>query len=112
MISDEVRMLLNRMETNPDEFIADRPSASKWSPLMSSLLGNRPDLEFMFEPEELKALRVCVKHMMQKHVRANIVKQIVGGEEEAQKELDLADSVVYKKRTITQADLLKMKAFK
>lgn len=58
---------------------------------MSSLLGNKPDLEFMFEPEEIGALRACVKHLMQKHVRANIVKQIVGGDDKGQIEINLGE---------------------
>jgi hypothetical protein len=101
MISDEVRMLLNRMRSHPDEFINPEPrgfrtdtlrsNAGKWDTLMTSLIGNKPDLEFMFEPEEIEALRACAKELIQPKIRATIVKQIVGGEDKAQAELDLKE---------------------
>jgi hypothetical protein len=101
MISDEVRMLLNRMRSNPEEFVDPNPrgfradtiraSVGKWDTLMSSLVGNKPDLEFMFDPEEIEALRACAKELIQPKIRATIVKQIVGGEDKAQAELDLKE---------------------
>jgi hypothetical protein len=121
MISDEVRMLLNRMETNPDEFIDPEPkgfradvlraNTGKWDTLMMSLTSDKPELSMMFEPEEIEALRAKAKELIQARIRASIVKQIVGGEDKAQMEMDLTDSTVYKKRTLlTQAELIKMKA--
>jgi len=126
MISDEVRMLLNRMETNPDEFIDLEPkgfrgdslradvlssNAGKWDTLMISLTADKPELSLMFEPEEIEALRAKAKQLIQARIRASIVKQIVGGEDKTQMEMDLTDSTVYKKRTLlTQAELIKMKA--
>jgi hypothetical protein len=46
----------------------------------------------MFEPEEIEALRAKAKELIQARIRASIVKQIVGGEDKAQMELDLANT--------------------
>lgn len=136
MISDEVRMLLNRMKTHPEEFVDPNPrgfradslrsSVGKWDTLMASLLGNKPDLEFMFDPEEIEVLKASAKELVQSKVRATIVKQIVGGEEREQRELDfdphnhVADSARYmataidmqvaKKLNVELGSYLKMKA--
>ena len=119
MISDEVRMLLNRMETNPDEFVdpvahgfvPNTVMPHKWYQLLGALVENKPELSLAFEPEEVEALRSKLKELIQARIRASIVKQIVGGEDKAQMEMDLTDSTVYKKRTLlTQAELIKMKA--
>jgi hypothetical protein len=104
MVSDEVRMLLNRMRSNPEEFVDPNPrgfradtiraSVGKWDTLMSSLIGNKPDLEFMFDPEEIEALRACAKELIQPKIRATIVKQIVGGDEE-QRQMEMEYSHPY-----------------
>jgi hypothetical protein len=119
MISDEVRMLGNRIRSNPEEFYAgtvefgNRPIAKesrKWDSLMNSLVNNKPDMDILFTPEEIKYLRDTLKEVLRPMALATIVKTIVGGEDVAQMELDLEDSTVYNKRTlITQADLLRMR---
>jgi hypothetical protein len=118
MISDEVRMLLNRMETNPDEFVdpvahgfvPNTVMPHKWYQLLGALVENKPELSLAFEPEEVEALRSKLKELIRARVKASIVKHIVGGEDKLQMEMDLTDSTVYKKRAlITQADLLRMK---
>jgi hypothetical protein len=118
MISDEVRMLLNRMETNPNEFFQDRlefgdmyrvRESRTWDSLMNSIIHNKPDLEVLFTPEEIKALRDKASEIARPRALATIVRTIVGGEDKPQMELDITDSTVYKKRAlITQADLLRM----
>lgn len=120
MISDEVRMLGNRMRSNPEEFYAgtvefgNRPIASesrKWDSLMNSLVNDKPDMDILFTPEEIKYLRDTLKEVLRPMALATIVKTIVGGEDVAQMEMDLTDSTVYKKRAlITQAELMKLKA--
>jgi hypothetical protein len=120
MISDEVRMLGNRMRSNPEEFYAgtvefgNRPIASesrKWDSLMNSLVNDKPDMDILFTPEEIKYLRDTLKEVLRPMALATIVKTIVGGEDVAQMEMDLTDSTVYKKRAlITQAELIKLKA--
>jgi hypothetical protein len=120
MISDEVRMLGNRMRSNPEEFYAgtvefgNRPIASesrKWDSLMNSLVNDKPDMDILFTPEEIKYLRDTLKEVLRPMALATIVKTIVGGEDVTQRELDLTDSTVYKKRAlITQAELMKLKA--
>jgi hypothetical protein len=120
MISDEVRMLLNRMETNPNEFFQDRlefgdmyrvRESRTWDSLMNSIIHNKPDLEVLFTPEEIKALRDKASEIARPRALATIVRTIVGGEDKPQMELDIADSVVYQnaKFTVTQADLMRMK---
>lgn len=137
MISDEVQMLLNRMKTHPEEFFNPTPTGfrsdvvrahtnGKWDTLMTSLLNNKADLEFMFDPEEIEALRACAKEAIQERIRATIVRQIVGGEGEAQGELNIeidtyaTDSAKYvasmvdvqtaKKLKMELGNYLKMKA--
>jgi hypothetical protein len=101
MISDEVRMLLNRMETNPDEFFQDRlefgdmyrvRESRTWDALMNSIIHNKPDLEVLFTPEEIKALRDKACEIARPRALATIVRTIVGGEDVAQMELDLANT--------------------
>jgi hypothetical protein len=119
MISDEVRMLINRMETNPHEFTAGQVEfgdryqvreARRWDSLMNSIVNNKPDLEILFTAEEIKALRDTASKVLRPIALGSIVKQIVGGDEDArQMELDIADSTVYRKKAlITKADLLKL----
>jgi hypothetical protein len=101
MISDEVRMLGNRMRSNPEEFYAgtvefgNRPIASesrKWDSLMNSLVNDKPDMDILFTPEEIKYLRDTLKEVLRPMALATIVKTIVGGEDVAQMELDLANT--------------------
>lgn len=120
MISDEVRMLVNRMRSNPDEFFQDRldfgdmyriRESRTWDSLMNSIIHNKPDLEVLFTPEEIKALRDTASEIARPRALATIVRTIVGGEDKPQMELDITDSTVYKKRAlITQAELMKLKA--
>jgi hypothetical protein len=93
------------METNPDEFIDPEPkgfradvlraNTGKWDTLMMSLTSDKPELSMMFEPEEVEVLRSKLKELIRARVKASIVKQIVGGEDKVQMELDLEDSTVY-----------------
>lgn len=105
MISDEVRMLANRMRSNPEEFTNDdlafsglrRVRSRPWDALMRSIVTNDSDLECMFTPEEIKLLRDTAKEILRPRALANIVKQIVGGVDKEQMELDLdaEDPFVY-----------------
>lgn len=91
MISDEVRMLLNRMETNPHEFVdpvahgfvPNTVMPHKWYQLLGALVENKPELSLAFEPEEVEVLRSKLKELIRARVKASIVKQIVGGDEDA-----------------------------
>lgn len=98
MISDEVRMLINRMETNPHEFTAGQVEfgdryqvreSRRWDSLMDSIVNNKPDLEILFTAEEIKALRNTASKMLRPIGLGSIVKQIVGGEEK-QLQMELA----------------------
>jgi hypothetical protein len=78
---------------------------------MNSLVNDKPDMDILFTPEEIKYLRDTLKEVLRPMALATIVKTIVGGEDVAQMEMDLTDSTVYKKRAlITQAELIKLKA--
>lgn len=106
MISNEVRMLSNRMLSHPEEFTNDDLAFSglrriqsnrPWDALMRSIVTNDSDLECMFTPEEIKLLRDTAKEILRPRALANIVKQIVGGEDkESQLDLEFAeDPFVY-----------------
>jgi len=89
MISDEVQMLINRMKSNPEEFTAghlefgtDRYEVrdlGKWDNLMNSIVNCKPDIETIFTPEEIKALRETVFEILRPIALGSIVKTIVGG---------------------------------
>ena len=89
MISDEVQMLINRMKSNPEEFrqeivgIDDSKTMAmkKWTILMNGIVNNRPSLEIIFTPEELKALKQATTEMLRPEALATIVKTIVGGDD-------------------------------
>ena len=88
MISDEVQMLINRMKSNPHEFIAGQVEfgdryrvreSRNWDNLMNSIVNNKPDLEILFTPEEIKALRETATEVLRPIALGSIVKTIVGG---------------------------------
>lgn len=83
MISDEVQMLINRMRSNPEEFTIDQPEfgEKKWALLMSNIVNNKPNLEIMFTPEEIKALRETASEILRPEALATIVRTIVGGDD-------------------------------
>lgn len=88
MISDEVQMLINRMKSNPEEFTAGQVEfgdryqvreSRRWDSLMNSIVNNKPDLEILFTPEEIKALRETATEVLRPIALGAIVKTIVGG---------------------------------
>lgn len=134
MISDEVRMLINRMRSNPEEFAvaqlnfgADRELrvARRWDNFMHSLVNRKPDIELIFNQEELEALRQTASEILRPLALGTIVTHIVGGEEKEQAEFafepeELAQSPRYiasavdiqvaKKLKMELGNYLKMKA--
>jgi hypothetical protein len=97
MISDEVKMLGNRMRSHPEEFTAgtiefgDRymvRESRKWDSFMNSLVNDKPDLDTLFTAEEIKYLKGIAKEILRPMALATIVKTIVGGEDYSQMELD------------------------
>ena len=90
MISDEVRMLVNRMKSNPEEFIGDNINfgdryrvreALNWDRLMNSLINDKPDIRVLFTPEEIELLRETAREVLRPVALGTIVKTIVGGDE-------------------------------
>jgi hypothetical protein len=88
MISDEVQMLINRMKSNPEEFAIDQlrlgegyelRHLGKWNNLMDSLVNQKHDIETIFTPEEIKALRETIYEILRPIALGSIVKTIVGG---------------------------------
>lgn len=122
MISDEVRMLSNRMLSNPEEFITrdlefgDRYEVREtrnWDKLMNSIVNNKPDLACMFTQEEIDHLRATVYEILRPKALGTIVKKIVGGKDDGeyeQKQMEMSYTHPYGTSTITQADILRMKA--
>lgn len=119
MISDEVQMLINRMHSNPEEFAQDiigfedsrTMQMRKWTLLMNSIVNNKPSLEIIFTPEELKALKQAATEILRPDALAAIVKTIVGGEvEHGQTQMEMSYTHPYGTSTITQTDILKMQA--
>ena len=99
-------MLANRMLSHPDEFTSDDLAFDgrrrthierRWDALMRSIVTNDTDLECMFTPEEIKLLRDTAREIIRPKALAKIVKDIVGGEDKKQMELDLdeEDPFVY-----------------
>lgn len=97
MISDEVKMLGNRMRSHPEEFTAgtiefgDRymvRESRKWDSFMNSLVNDKPDLDSLFTPEEIKYLKGIAKEILRPMALATIVKTIVGGEDYSQMEMN------------------------
>lgn len=89
MISNEVQMLINRMRSNPEEFTVEAEfgdsrtrETRNWTLLMSNIVNNKPSLEILFTPEEIKALRETASEILRPNALATIVKTIVGGGEE------------------------------
>lgn len=103
MISDEVRMLANRMKSNPEEFtpsysdFGDRyriRESRQWDNLMNSIVHNKPDIEKLFTHEEIELLRTTASEILRPVALATIVKQIVGGtprDEHEQIEMEYAN---------------------
>lgn len=105
MISDEVRMLANRMKSNPEEFVDNdiafdgtyRPvKRGKWDVMANSLLNRTADLDVMFTPEEIELLRDTMYEITRPIILGAIVKAIISGDdhEKRQMELDLEDPFV------------------
>ena len=97
MISDTVNMLLERMKTNPDEFVN-----SEWDPVADPAWSNEPfsntrwgnlikamyqtGAETMFIDEELEALKKAYGELLRTRCQECIVKELVSNEH--QKEID------------------------
>lgn len=88
MISDEVQMLINRMKSNPEEFASQQLDFSdmyeikrvgKWDNMMNSIVNRRPDIEAIFNAEEIQALRETAFEILRPIALGSIVKSIVGG---------------------------------
>jgi hypothetical protein len=91
MISDEVKMLMNRMRSHPEEFAVDQLNFGadreirrmrRWDNFMNSLVNRKPDIELILNPEEIEALRQTATEILRPLALGTIVKQIVGGDEE------------------------------
>lgn len=105
MISEEVQVLLERMDTFPDEFIkeewdpvlhhgwATEPfSGTRWGNLIATVFttGN----SFMFTEEDLEALKAKYTELIHKQTKEKILKELVSGErvkdlEFSEKQFDL-----------------------
>lgn len=101
MISDEVKMLGNRMRSHPDEFTAgtiefgnrhNLRESRLWDSFMYSLVHNKPDLDILFTPEEVTYLKDIAREILRPMARATIVRTIVGGKDRPQGELDFEET--------------------
>lgn len=127
MISDEVQMLVNRMRSNPEEFVDSeiafdgtyRPvKRGKWDVMANSLLNKTPDLDVMFTPEEIELLRNTMREITRPVILGAIVKAIVCGDDydKRQMELDLEDPFKYtagrNRISIKASDIALLKSIK
>lgn len=114
MISDEVQMLINRMKSNPEEFNASQlefgdtyevRDFGKWNQLINSLVNQKPGLEIIFTPEEIKALRETLYEILRPAALGAIVKTIVGGDSETNLQMEMEYSHPYTSKTQEIRDL-------
>ena len=66
-----IRLLIERMETNPEEFTGD--FSYRWSNIMQDLAKHGP--EFL-DPEDMMALNLKVKEVRRKELNAKIMDEI------------------------------------
>ena len=91
MISEEVQVLLTRMETNPEEFVRSEWNpilnapwnhepfyGTRWGQLMSSILMTGSN--FLFTEDEVVALRDKYSKLLQDKVKENILKELLTNE--------------------------------
>ncbi len=104
-LSDTLRMLIERMQTNPEEFINER-----WDPVQTNAWDDEPfndvrwanfirafyqsGKEFIFDKEEIELLQAHYRKHLRARVEECILKELVGGErqtelQERAKQMDL-----------------------
>ena len=93
-VSEEVFLLLNRIDTHPEEFIAKEvdfvngPPAlhpeTRWGPLVKTLLdpGSHGECDVLFTKDEQKLLKEKLIGMLREKLRENIVQELVSGNRE------------------------------
>jgi hypothetical protein len=72
-MNDGVKILLERMKTNPEEFIdfpKEKHIISKWGEVIS-------DYESYLEPEDLQALKNGLKAIHQQHFTEKVLEKLV-----------------------------------
>lgn len=92
-----IKLLIERMETNPEEFTGDL--SYRWSNIMQDLAKHGP--EFL-DPEDMMALNLKVKEVRRKELNAKIMdeiatqKRLKRAQEEYEDKLKLENSVLAK----------------
>jgi citrate synthase len=81
-----IKLLIERMETNPEEFTGDL--SYRWSNIMQDLAKHGP--EFL-DPEDMMALNLKVKEVRRKELNAKIMDEIATQKrlKRAQEEFDM-----------------------
>lgn len=123
-LSDTLRMLIERMQTHPEEFISER-----WDPVQTNAWDDEPfndvrwshfvrafyqsGKEFIFEKEEIELLQTHYRKHLRARVEECILKELVGGERQTElleraKQMDLpyTTSFTGAKRVMTKAQEL------
>lgn len=119
MISEEVTMLLARMDTHPDEFVNiewNPVSHGAWhfEPFEDVRWGNvikavvQTGKEYLFTPEESTALSEKYQDILRKKCRETILKELINGEKEKEidfraKQLDLPYTTAFTGTAIQKA---------
>ena len=88
MMNEGVKILLERMKTNPEEFIVSEGypyevgSGSKWHKLIESH-------KLYLNPEDNKVLEEALNGLMQQRFTERVMKELLDPHEDTQRELDL-----------------------
>jgi hypothetical protein len=101
-ISEEVRVLIERVSTHPEEFLSENMNLIKgvfvtrrearWSNLVKILLSNelRDERDVLFTKEEQKNFKEALVNLVRRKMKEDILHELVSGERK--KELEDMDS--------------------
>jgi hypothetical protein len=101
-VSPEIQMLIDRLDTHPEEFISNDlnfvnggpalTSYNRWGPLTKVLLDpdSQKERDVIFTKEEQEALTHKLSELLRKRLRENILHELVSGER--QEKLKLTES--------------------
>lgn len=90
-MNDGVKILLERMETHPEEFVIEEGVVAKWDVLISSYEGVLP-------PEDIKAFKEARNVLLQQQFTEKVLEELVDP-----KKLSLEELLIAKRNAIPSA---------
>lgn len=106
-VSKEIEMLINRMDTHPEEFLYEdeldnarhftTSTGPRWAALLARVYSDA--CHSSFSEEDARAIKEKHTELVREHVRNSILKQIINGEEPRQEQLDLPYITINAKTT-------------